>query len=455
MKILYLNHALRENGNYFRAFDIAREMVRRGHPATLLTASPKHNYRTQEDIVKGVRVIETPSWNPMIQREDGWGPLDVAYRLGKVLVNNFDLVYAFSPSPSVYLPTRMAQVLKRKPMVVDWCDVYRNGVFSLREEVRTHLNSKGTRLALQRLAETIMGKLERRIVRQAKGVTVVSKELERAARFEGVEESNLLHLPAGTNLADKKVLDKDECRKRLLHENGEAGLDGEGPFVGYVAGDRHQNEELLLHALKPVFKRFPKARLLAMGAPFSQSVLDRTGVGNHIIRFDSSSRNLGDIIQGASDVLAFPLDNTTCNRAGWPEGFGDLLAAGRPVVTNSVGDVGDYFPAKEKMFRWLGAPPADDFPLGDDEPEEDPSQIHNAQTRVIWNTGVAGVPEPLPVGLAVSISGKEYGQALNTLLARPDRWTRMGISARMTAEARLDWSQLSGKIERFLENFVK
>ena len=69
MRLLFLNHNLREHGTYFRAFHLARELAALGHDVTLWTASEEHWYRAPREQLDGVRIVETPSWNPLIDRE--------------------------------------------------------------------------------------------------------------------------------------------------------------------------------------------------------------------------------------------------------------------------------------------------------------------------------------------------------------------------------------------------
>jgi hypothetical protein len=60
MRILCLNHNLREHGTYFRAFHLARELARRGHQMTLWTASEHHWYRPAESQQDGVANLRSP-----------------------------------------------------------------------------------------------------------------------------------------------------------------------------------------------------------------------------------------------------------------------------------------------------------------------------------------------------------------------------------------------------------
>ncbi|MBN1868483.1 glycosyltransferase family 4 protein [Candidatus Sumerlaeota bacterium] len=398
MRILYLNHNLRGHGTWFRAFDVAREMARRGHESILWTAAPHHWYRSAEETVDGVRVVETPSWSPLIDPDDGWGPLDAAWRWARVLSEKFDLVYAFAHPPNVYLPARAAQVLRGKPLVVDWCDIYRDGIFPVREEIAAYQNrNRGFRFGVERLAARIECRLERRIVRKAAGVTAISREIERLARAEGVDSDRVLHLPPGANLDAIRPMDQVACRRDL-------GIEGEGPFLGYVA-NYNPDERMFLEALARVFERHPSARLIARCPEFNSSLVERQGVGERLIMLDRVPYSRLQVVLGAADVLVLPLEDNASNRARWPNKFCDYLASGRPVVAGGVGDIAAYFP-----------------------PSEGPGAI----------------------GDVSSPSAGGFAEAIVRVLDRPESWEEMGRAARRLAEERFQWSERAETLEKFL-----
>jgi glycosyltransferase involved in cell wall biosynthesis len=402
MRILFLNHNLREHGTFFRAFHLARELATFGHGVTLVTQSLDHWYRMREEALDGVRIIETPSWNPVVARDDGWGPLDIAVRLGIVLREPFDLLYVFAHPPNVYLPMRFAQALRRKPVAVDWCDVYRDGIFPLREEIRAYRHEAGWKLAVQRGCERIESRLERRIVRKADGVTVISKNLADAARNAGVSEGRLLHYPSGANLDAIAPRDKSECRKSL-------GIEHSGPLLGYIA-NYNPDERFFLASLARAMRRHPNAQLLSAAPPFTPSLVKQNGLEGHLIELGRLPFAKMTDVLGASDLLLLPLERNASNVGRWPNKFGDYLAAGRPIVTNRVGDVPDYFP-----------------------PEDSPEAI-----------GSVSDPDP-----------EAFGEAIADLLDQPERWDVMGASARHIAETQLDWNVLARRVDVFLRDLYR
>lgn len=408
MRFLFLNHNLRERGTYFRAFHLAHELVRRGHNVTLWTASPSHWYRTAEEtitsegLLAGVRVIETPSWNPILGQDDGWGPIDIAWRLLRILPEPFDLLYVFAHPPNVYLPMRLSQLFKRAPIVVDWCDVYRDGIFPLREAYRREHGEAGARINAARWAEEVEARLERGILAHADAVTVISRALEEAAVQTGVPREKLLCFPSGANLEAISPQDKQACRARL-------GISGAGPFIGYVA-NYNPDEEFFLASLAKALARHPQARLLTAAPSFTESVIQKNSLAASSIQLGRKPFSEMQYVLGAADILALPLEDNPSNWGRWPNKFGDYLAAGRPVVSNTIGDVRDYFPAPD------------------------------AEEAI----GIASLPTP-----------EAFGDAMASLLDNPAQWDAMGRNARALAETKLNWANLAAQAEEFIMRFVK
>ncbi len=408
MRILFINHNLRDRGTYHRAFNIACELVRRGHTATLWCASPDHWYRPQFDESDGVKIVETPSWNPWINRDDGWGPLDLMWRMGHIPFESCDLIYAFAHPPTVFLPAVMGRLLRRVPLIADWCDVYRDGIFPLREKIRAESAQRVS--GLQRTAERIEENLEWSFLRRADGVTVISSYLEHEAIQAGVSSQRILRCHSGSPIGAIHPLDKKMSREALRDKG--FTFDDDSIVLGYLAS-YNPDERFLLASLKTVVARYPKARLLAVCPEFSQSALDEYGIVENIVSLGRVPFNEIQTTLGASDILLLPLEDNESNRGRWPNKFGDYLAAGRPIATCDIGDIATYFPKKENPTSY----------------EE--------------------------IGVATPCNSDDYARGIIDLIAHPEKRNEMGLAARRLAEGELAWPKIAEQIENFLQRFVR
>jgi glycosyltransferase involved in cell wall biosynthesis len=405
LKILILTHNLRERGTWHRAWAIGRELALRGHRVILWTAAPHHYYRPvarRHGPADGKLIeVQTPSWAPLAGPDDGWGPLDVAWRSFRVLFESFDLCYAFAHPPNVCIPAWLASRLRRRPLLYDWCDWYAGGVFPKRDAARRSGPAAPREPVFQRRAERWEVSLERSMPRLARRVTVISDHLRRLTLEAGRREDEILLLPNGANLDGIVPADADEARRKLRLP---ATI---GPILGYAA-NYHPDEALLLEAVAHARATVPQLRLLVAGAPLTDALVRRHGLEQTVIHLGRIPANaIGDVL-AAADALALPLEDNPHNRARVPFKFTDYLASGRPVVTSPVGD----------LARWFAA-------------------------------------DASPIGAAAEPTPQAYGEAIARVLASPaaDR-AAMGRAARNLAETHFAWPGLVDQLEAFIEDWL-
>ncbi len=398
MRWLLLNHNLRGRGTWHRVWGIARELARRDEQVELWTAAPSHFYRSARELVEGVNIVETPSWAPLAEADDGWGPFDVMYRAARAPFSDCDVAYAFAHPPNNFVPAWLLKKVRSKALLYDWCDWYAGGIFPKREELRRAGLSAAAPKPLQCWAERRERALERALPRLADGVTVISEKLRELAIELGCAAERVLLLPNGAALADVKPLDRAACRSEL-------NLPPTGEFLAYTA-NYHPDENFLLRALHNAAAKRPKLKLLKTGPPFSTSLIAELGLAARIIDFGHVAAETLPLILGAADALALPLENNASNIARLPFKFTEYLAAGRPVVTCRVGDVAVYC---DRAAGTIG-----------------------------------------PIGLAAEAQIQSYGAALAAVFAPECDRAAMGRNARAFAESEFNWAEL---VRRILVHF--
>jgi glycosyltransferase involved in cell wall biosynthesis len=151
----------------------------------------------------------------------------------------------------------------------------------------------------------------------------------------GVPDDRRWLLPPGANIDLIHPLRKHEARRRF-------NLPAAAHIVvstGYAPYD----EQLLADSMAEVLAADPDAWAVTSGG--KSPVLQRT-VGERLL--ETRLRMLGSVpleelewVLACADVLLLPYSNRPVNRARFPNRFGDFLAAGRPIVTNRTGDLGD------------------------------------------------------------------------------------------------------------------
>lgn len=414
MRLLLLNHNLRERGTYFRAFHFGRELVAMGHEVTLATASPEHWYRSCREICDGVEVIETPSWNPWINRDDGFGPLDVVFRMGLVARRRWDALYAFAHPPNVMMPYWLYRVIGRGRVAVDWCDLYggSGGVVARRREGWRDDPARRPPGVLAnaalRASWWIEPRAEQHMARHAPKLTVISSFLHRQALRLGAPPERVLRLPSGAPIDAIQPMDKQECRARLDIRSAP------GEAVLVCVTNYHHDEDFLLLSLAEAKRRIA-AEAAAAGTPHAAGFRVQM-VGPYFTEGKLKEFGLSDIVHevgrrpfsemttwlGAADLLLLPYPNSVFNRSRWPNKIGDYLAAGRPTLTNRTGDFRPLF-------------------------------------------------ERFDIGVASEGTPEAYGRAIADAVAAPgrQRWNPWGANARRVAEGPLSWRLLAGRLAEF------
>jgi glycosyltransferase involved in cell wall biosynthesis len=107
-------------------------------------------------------------------------------------------------------------------------------------------------------------------------------------------------------------------------------------YCGFSALDL----DLLCETLLLLQKKIPDILLIMTGAkmqPFEEFIKKNKLMAN-VKHFGTLPyEDLGEILS-CGDVMLLPYQNTTVNKARFPNRFGDYLAAGRPIATNNIGD---------------------------------------------------------------------------------------------------------------------
>ena len=389
MRILMLNHNMKWRGTFFRAFHFARCLARRGHAVTLLTISPTNRVRFGRETLQGVEILESPDLLTGMGRS-GWDPYDTIRRVRHLLGGrSVDLVHAFDCRPAVILPALALQRLRDKPLLSDWADWWgRGGIVAERG----------------RLLRWTMGPvetfLEEHFRHYANGLTVTSRALHDRAVSLGIPRDRVRHVPSGSDVETIRPLPRGASRKAL-------GLPETGKMIVYI-GFINYDIDCMIQAFPFVQARFPDVRLLLVGQrhPITAQMCQACGITHGIdeIGIVPFERLAGYLACG--DVLLLPFTDKICNIGRGPIKLGDYMAAGRPIVSQPVGDLRAVFE--------------------DDE----------------------------PIGLLTESRPAAFAAAICELLADPERAETYGRNARKLAERKYAWERMTDRLEAYYQLFL-
>lgn len=355
----------------------------RGHQVTLIASAPNRRLTWHEEIDQtGLSLLAPPDIFPFRLRQAGLSPMDMVGRKGCLMRRRFDVVHLFGHRPAAFVPGRRLRRTSQARLVADWSDRWGYGGLADRR-------SWWGRRTLGALDD----RWERASRLEADGLTVVSQHLASQASALGIPDDRILHLGLGSNTEQIRPGDRLEARSR-------AGLPVDISLVLY-SGQSQFDWPLAREVLLDLMRRHGQASVLLVGRQaqaMRQSLgppwRERTFAFGYV-----SQAQLGELL-ACADVVLLPFPDEPSNQARLPNRLGDSMAAGRPVVSNDVGEVGE----------------------------------------IIHREGI---------GLAVGEAPEEMADALVKLLMEKDFARTMGQRGREAAKARYAWSSLADNVFDF------
>lgn len=314
-----------------RAVPLAKALADRGHAVTLLV--PPWNDRDrggtqwEED---GVRIVNLAlPWRPFLD------PPALTMRLLRALWQHPpDVIHAFKPKAYSGLAAALWWMTRRlwpghSRLVIDADDWEGAGGWNEREPYPP---------ALQRLFAWQEGYG----LTHTHGVTVASRALESIVWSHGVSPEDTCYLPNGSALASTAPAASSVAEWRERY-----GLPEDSVVLLYTRFFEFDLERIVAVWRRVVTAR-PQARLLVVGRGlFGEerrfaALLAMAQVADTVVPAGWVNADELPAHFALADVALYPMDDTLINRTKCPVKLADLLAAGRPVVGEAVGQVTEY-----------------------------------------------------------------------------------------------------------------
>jgi glycosyltransferase involved in cell wall biosynthesis len=201
----------------------------------------------------------------------------------------------------------------------------------------------------------------------------------------------------GANSDAIKPLPKLESRRRF-------GLP-ESASIAVHTGLAPYDAEYLAQSFLELARIHPATLLVLTGHAFPvlRKAAAKAGLSRQLISLGMIDSETRTGIMACADVLLLPYTNRSVNRFRYPNKLGDYLSAGRPIVTNFTGDLGQLV-ADER------------------------------------------------VGLVAEDTPESFAGAVKRLFDDEGLRNELGHRGRELAESKLDWRYLAAGLERFYED---
>lgn len=380
--LLHSHHRLKKVRFPWRTEGVARALAARGDEVTVLCTADVARRGFTETIEDGVRFVEAPDllWG---RQRSGWDPWGAWQRTRWLQRERFDLVHCFDTRPAVIHPTLALLRHQPMPLVIDWCDWWGRG--GLIEE-----NRPAWYRALFGSLETYY---EENFRRRADASTVIAHGLLERAVSLGVSRATIFWVPNGC--APDRVPLVEPGRHRAEFE-----LAPDAILVGFNAADVTVGFSLALQSFDRAAATLKNLHLVITGnlPADASAMIARSPFADRI-------RQLGFLPAGSytrvlttMDIFLLPFTDRPANRGRWPGRINDYLSAGRPIITQPLGE----------MQRLL---------------------------------------ESERIGVLAHETPADIADAIIALSNDPNRRAELGVNARRLAEGELSWNRLGETLQ--------
>ena len=298
----------------------------RGWDATIIAANrnlyTRATWSTDDEMFRSVPVTNYANNGPA--RVLNW----ISYAVGALAVGlrlrDLDLVYASSPHLLAGLSGCVLARIKRVPFVFEVRDLWPQVLVDM------------GRLAESSLQYSILRRLERFLYRHAAAIVVLAEGSRAGVIAAGGEADRVVHIPNGADPQDFSV---DERRETLRASYGMDGV----VFLYAGAHGPANGLDAVLDAAEAVSTTDPSIRFWLVGDGIAKQGLvtdaARRRLTNVFFHDPVPKSEIPRLLAAADIGLHVLADVPLFHYAISPNKLFDYMAAGRPVLTNTPGEV--------------------------------------------------------------------------------------------------------------------
>jgi glycosyltransferase involved in cell wall biosynthesis len=329
VKILMFTHALYRIGTWYRVFNLASVLVRRGHSVCIAKMGTQRlvPHESTED---GVAILELPRfWGSSLFYQGTRTPGDIAGRIAVQALRRYDVVHAFTHHLNSLLPALIGRHLRRSAVVLgDRDDLWADGGLLGRPDAGG---------AVAKASYRFHAWTEQNMARWLGATTVVSEDLLERVLKTGVDPRRVRKVINGCPTERIHPGDRVVARTAL-------GLPQDRQILLFI-GVGQYDVDLILDSLRHLRQTQPGSPppLTLLVGPHEDSMrrwAEERGVSNDVIATGFKKDHELPAYLHAADIGLLPFADKPLNRARFPIKIGDYLAAGLPILTNRVGEMG-------------------------------------------------------------------------------------------------------------------
>lgn len=200
---------------------------------------------------------------------------------------------------------------------------------------------------------------ERDLARRATGISVASRTLQSQAWGFGVKPEQVVYLPNGISKAKYEIPpNSSKWREKLELSDDAIVLLAYTRFAEFKPSRLLDIVNLVLTKLEPALAA--RIRLLVVGGGFFgeeqafSQLVNGYGLAAKVVMTGTVAPDDIAALLDCGDVALYPFDDNLINRARCSAKFLDLIRAGKPLVSETVGELREYL--QNGQGGWLVQP---------------------------------------------------------------------------------------------------
>ena len=338
MKLIFSHYGMLDGGDangFTRNINFLREFAGLDHQVVFLTTQKRgFKFPYKKEVRSNVEIVAFPEIFPSRFRKGGIGPLSTLLKIIFVIFQKADIVYSDTGHrPSAGLPCLVHRFIYNSVYIADWWEHYaKGGIYDDLPKIN------------QKTIGAYDNMFEVRHRKKADGCVVISHQLKNRAISEGISDAKILVLNTGADTSKIPYLDINSSK-------AENNIDPD-TFVVSIIGvnkDEIANNEHILSSIKKLNENNKNTYLLTTGN-LNKQVIEDSIIPNSWVHYEWIPYDqFAEIISCADLFSLIQIDNLR-NASRFPNKFGDYISAGRPVITNSIGDLKIYSKEKPQFF---------------------------------------------------------------------------------------------------------
>ena len=327
MKILFSNIGLFDapNAAFLRTYYFARELSKRGHDVTLLTNQRKGFKFPYITIVReNLRIIVIPSLLPLKLRKFGYDFISIIIRTIYMLFNNYDIVHSDNHRPNSFIPVLVHSKIRGSVYIAEWWDYFgRTGQYDAKSKVWKYTIG------------FFDNYLEKKAVKSARGTVVLSQLLKERAEKLGHSNHSIEIVWGGSDITQIEFVSNSKKFRRNFSIPLEHFV-----FISTGMGAVEILEyKAFFKALNILYNSRKDFVFARTGSPVSEEIRKELNLQDYFIELGFVDYSDYSKVLSCADTFVLIQANNNKNKGRWPNCTGDYLAAGRPIIFNSVGDM--------------------------------------------------------------------------------------------------------------------